>query len=175
MSNTTGSDLPGSFYDDDGFPLCLLRIQHLVRTRGGQVSGAGREWRLVPLTPNLPTIRVAFGSDGDANIQVSADELIVIDADATYSPYPGHDSTELDAALVAILDGQYEQFTATTADGASAAHGWKLPTEVGTLGTTGYTIAVPTDEHQAAQLKTDWRYHWTRYPAWPTQAMTRGD
>jgi len=163
-------DRSGPARDAAGFPLCLYRIHERIHARGGAVTGAGHEWHLVPPTPDLATIRIAFEPDGDAIVSVTGQEYIAIDADATLDPYPGHQETELDAAVLAILDGHYQEFTAHTPDGAPAAHGWTLPTSVGTLGTTGYHTPVPTDPDQAAQLQADWNYQRTTYPAWPQRS-----
>jgi len=152
----------------DGMPVALRRINADVAARGGAVVGSARRWALTHPDPRLPAVTIVFAADGDVAVQVTAAELILLDASVVATPDPGHGRTGLEYTLDAILSGGYLQFVATTPDGQPAAHGWQLHRADGIVGNTGYDLPMPADAIDRARRT--WRYHWTQYPAWPSSA-----
>ncbi|MGH8574701.1 MAG: hypothetical protein ACREX8_19340 [Gammaproteobacteria bacterium] len=162
MSEHNG--LPSPFFDDSGFPLCLLAVRGEIESRGGRIIGEGLVWRVTHPDPGLPDIVVTFYEEGE--VVVSSGPRMWVEefcsADRKWwergvwrdCPY-----TWVESAVLAFVTGNSTVWTWTDEDGQERS----LTVADGPcVSERGGYDAVPTDERASRIPVTEWRY-----PAWP--------
>lgn len=156
--------LPNPFYDDDGFPLCLLAIRQEIEDRGGRVIGEGLGWRVTHPDPGLPDIEIDFTSGGE--VVVSSGPRMWVEefcsADRKWwdrgvwgdCPY-----TWVESAILAFVSGRSTVWAWTDEDGQERSLTIADGPCVSERGGYG---ALPTGERAARITVAEWRY-----PQWP--------